>query len=430
MKALLTKEYIDLRIDHFKGKVFGLWKKPEFYHRLGSYPLPKFKLITSSFPNFEKIVYQTDHVHFTFHLSGYGMLQNEARMAFLGESAERFAYASQYSVLNKRIVFDSYENLMKKRKDHELVCPLDYINIHYDRGHDHHIEKTDKISWLKMHSLIKSGHFVYIPFQMVVSGASKMLPNEKHPIINAVSTGTASHETFVQSLENAIIESMQLDSFNIHWYGGIRGEDITESHKDILENIFGENGDFFEMFTVKFTDLSFDKPIFIAMCEIFSEHSHLPKYTVGIQGAYSMRKAIYRSLMETLAILEYNLNVCWADPDRFKNSVSLSIFDNLDDNVIYYSRTGKPGLKFTPYVFRPVPKVKNIKELLDSLKRYSIYAGVADITPADFIGCNQVICRVVIPELIPLCIPSFPQSNHPKYRALFGVVNDHPHPLP
>ncbi|WAA09138.1 YcaO-like family protein [Fervidibacillus albus] len=430
MRTLLTKEFIDLRVQHFKGKVFGLWRKPEFYHRIGSYPLPKFKFITSSFPRFEKMVYQTDHIHFTFHLSGYGMLQNETQMAFLGESAERFAYASQYSILKNQIIFDSYNNLMEKKKDHELVCSLDYINIHYDKNHNQYIKGSDKISWLKIHSLIKKDCYVYIPFQMIVSGASKMLPSEKHPIMNAVSTGTASHETFTQSLENAIIEYMQLDSFNIHWYGGVKGKDITDSSKDIIDNVFGKDSDFFERFTIKFTDISFDKPIFVVMCEIFSDDNHLPRYTVGIQGAYTLHKAIYRSLMETLAILEYNLNICWTDPERFKNVVSLTTFDNLDDNVIYYSRVGKPKLKYIPYSFQPVNKVNNLQDLLRSLIEYSTYAGWINITPVDFVGCNQVVTRVVIPEFLPLCIPSFPQSRHPKYLHLSGVVNDDPHPLP
>lgn len=432
MKTKLTPRSSVSRSEHLDGKVGGLWKSPNKFFRLQSYPLPEFHFITSDYPEFERFVYGKE-VHFTYHLSGYGKLYNETKMSFLGESAERFAYATQYLILKHVIVKKSYNQLIEecKREDNEsFVCPLSYVNHLYRAGDSNYIGDDDVISWVRMISLVKPDATVYVPMQLVISGTDRLVDNEKIAVANAVSTGTASHENFKNSLEASIIETMQLDSFNLYWYGGLACPEITDDFTTIIHHILGQNDCFLDYFKINLIDISLDKPIHVVMCEITSDFDFMPKYTVGIQGAYSLERAVYRAIMETLAILEYNMNIPWTNPEKYKQSVDKEVFDNLDDNVVHYSRLGKPVLSFSESPLQSTEKVFSLKELLKKLKSMSKYAGFLNITPPDFIGCNQVITRVIVPEFIPLCIPSFPQRQHPRYQQIGGIKNDLEHPLP
>ncbi len=38
--------------------------------------------------------------------------------------------------------------------------------------------------------------------------------------------------------------------------------------------------------------------------------------------------------------------------------------------------------------------------------------------------------RVMIPELIEMCIPEFSFENHPRMKQYGGVINEYPHPMP
>ncbi|WP_051681507.1 YcaO-like family protein [Virgibacillus alimentarius] len=429
MKIKLTDKNIDDRMRHFDGKIAGLWKSPEKFYRLRSFPLPDFHFITSDYPEFEKFVYGQD-IHFTYHLSGYGKLYNESRMSFLGESAERFAYASQYLGLQHLIIKKSFETLQKEVDAGDRVCPLDYVNLLYGENDINFIQPTDKISWVKMNALTEPGKHVYIPLQLMVSGTHFLKEDEKIAVANAVSTGTASHETFEQSLEAALIEIYQLDSYNLYWYGGLRCPDITDAWKELVAKIIGD-ASFYDYFDVNIIDITLDKPIPIAMCEIVSDLPYTPKYTVGIQGAYTLERAVYRSVMETLAIVEYNMNASWTHTETFQSVMDQKTFDNLDDNVLYYARKGKPeNLAFRDSPLHASRLSINLKDLVKSLQAFSKYAAFLNITPPDFVGSQQVITRIIVPELLPLCIPSFPQVYHPRYNDIGGILNDLVHPLP
>lgn len=429
MKIKLTDKNIDDRMRHFDGKIAGLWKSPDKFYRLRSFPLPDFHFITSNYPSFEKFVYNQD-IHFTYHLSGYGKLYNETRMSFLGESAERFAYASQFRGLQHLVVKRDYETLKKEVDAGDHICPLEYVNLLYDDQDCRCIQPTDELSWVKMNALNEPGKFVYIPLQLMVSGTHFLKKDEKIAAPNAVSTGTASHETFEQSLEAAIIEIFQLDSYNLYWFGGLLCEDITDTWRGLIDKILGDSS-FYEYFDVNIIDITLDKPIPIVMCEITSTLPYMPKYTVGIQGSYSLERAVYRALMETLAIVEYNMNASWTHTNTFHSVLNQKVFDNLDDNVLFYARKGKPEvLNFRESPIPTSRKSENLNDLLKSVPTFSKYAAFLNITPSDFIGSQQVITRVVIPELLPLCTPSFPQRYHPRYKGIGGILNDLVHPLP
>ncbi|EBH4175246.1 listeriolysin S biosynthesis protein LlsD [Listeria monocytogenes] len=428
-------EYNKLRWETLSGNVTGIWENNKFFLGSSSYPIMKYHYITANFVNFEKHISE-NMPKISYHLSGYGVNFNEALVSFIGESAERYTYSLLPTIIKDRIIFRSYEEMTKGYKT-DLICELKYINSYYSSEvYENYVTPNDTIQWIAMNSLIHSDKKVWMPLQFVTMYTEEMFSNEKRYVTSAVSTGTACHETVEKSIENALIEYLQIDSFNLWWYGGFRARDleidITRNISSWFDNQVSVKK-FLSKFNVHFSDISFDKSIYIVLCEIEAKNSSdaFPKYTVGVQGGYSLDKSIYRAFMECLTVLEYNMNVTWTDKEKFLSvTQETRVIDNLDDNVIYYSKYGKPELQYNANQLKnDTEKVTNLKALLEKLPTISQYAAFLPITPSEFRYMNCEISRVILPELLSIHLPSYPPYYHIRYEEIGGVVNNIPHPI-
>lgn len=413
------------------GKITSIWKDDSFFKGASSYPVPNFKYYTAEYCDFEKNIISAD-AKMIYHLNGYGTYHNEALSSFLGESSERYTFASFYRLLEDHIVSGSYNELVNKYGESE-VCDVETLNGYFKEDEtDNYLSADDSIKWVRMNSLIQPGRDTYIPLQLVVSDSGTIFKNEKRFVPAAVSTGTAGQETFEKALYNAIIEVLQIDSFNLWWYGGVKGRNISFNEEEFLKKYFHDEErikKFLSCFHIVFTDISFDKDVDIIVCEVFGLSDNTPKYTVGVQGGVGIENVMYRGLMECFAVLEYNLHLPWIDPERYKSvdRDSATNIHNLDDNVVFYSKYGKPSnVKHDRDIFDHKDKKY---EVIDSVKELSRYAGFLDITLPEFYPLNLKVARVIIPELLPICLPSYPAYQHVRYKNTGGIKNDYPHPL-
>jgi len=431
-----TLDYNQLRWGRLSGNVTGIWDKNNFFLGSSSAPIMKYHYLTANFVNFEKYVSQS-MPKISYHLSGYGVNFNETLVSFLGESIERYTYSLLPAIIKDTVLCSSYESLVEKYGREDLICELEYINCYYtEEQPDHYIFPTDKIQWLPMNSLINPTQRVWMPLQFVVMYNAELFADEKKYLTSAVSTGTASHEIMVKSLDNALIEYLQIDSFNLWWYGGVKGKVLTVDLVEHLSIWFKKQmqvKNFLHKFNVTFTDISFDKSIYVVLCEIEAKDltGTLPKYTVGLQGGYTLEQCIYRAFMECVTVLEFNMNVVWTEQEKFLNvTKDTRIIDNLDDNVLFYAKFGKPNLKHSLMQEETqVPRSKDLKQLLQKLSVLSRYAAFLHITPPGFKHMNSEVTRVIIPELLPIHLPSYPPYHHRRYKMIGGVVNNLPHPL-
>ena len=71
-----------------------------------------------------------------------------------------------------------------------------------------------------------------------------------------------------------------------------------------------------------------------------------------------------------------------------------------------------------------------IKELIKAVKEISEYAVYLDITSPELRDKGWYTMRVLIPEILEMCIPEFPFKNHPRMIQNGGVINEYPHPMP
>lgn len=264
--------------DRLSSNSLGIWKNNNVFTRVRTNYMPKFYCNTASFTKFDRKIFGIDP-KISYHLSGYGILKNETFLRFLGESTERYSFTSISSSIKSRLIKASYNEIRDKFPKCNII-PKEYINI-YD---DININENTVITWVKMNSFNNKYKYVFIPAAFVVMGWD-LLSDEKELIkIKSVSTGTACHKDFKSAINNSIIEYMQLDSTNLWWQCGIKGRKVDD---EVISNILKEvriGKEFFENFRIEVNDISFDKPIKVYTCEIFSKNEYLPKYAIGIQG--------------------------------------------------------------------------------------------------------------------------------------------------
>lgn len=414
------------------GKITSIWKNDSYFMGAKSYPSLPIVQFTAEYSDFEKSITDNNE-KMIYHLSGYGSKYNEAFASYLGESSERYSFSSFYELIKDKIIFASRKELVEKNgEDRVLTCEL--INTYFsENDKEHYVLEDDHLKWVELNSVINLGTTVFLPLQFVVSNNGNLFKNEKQFMTSAVSTGTASNENMEKAFENAAIEYLQIDSMNLWWYGGVKGKKLDVDMHALLSKFFphkNEIDDFVNNFEAVFTDISFDKGIDIVVCELFGKKSYVPQYTIGVQGGKGLDHVIYRGFMECIAVLEYSMNIPWMDDKKYRSVRRAGeVIGNLDDNIIMYAKYGKPASVHHDYEFYPENNDSKDYNLINCVKKFSKYAGFLNITIPDFSGLNLEVVRVVIPELMPISLPSYPPYYHPRYKMIGGIKNNVPHPL-
>ena len=108
-----TESYNWYRRQLIGGAVTSIWQKDSSYSGTSSYPDFGFKYKTAEFCDFEKNILENSPA-MAYHLSGYGLLENEALSSFLGESSERYAFASISKTIASTVVVATRGELVSK----------------------------------------------------------------------------------------------------------------------------------------------------------------------------------------------------------------------------------------------------------------------------------------------------------------------------
>jgi hypothetical protein len=76
------------------------------------------------------------------------------------------------------------------------------------------------------------------------------------------------------------------------------------------------------------------------------------------------------------------------------------------------------------------PLDDELNSLVRMVAGVSEWATYLDITPPELADTPWKVVRVLIPELLSMCLPGLPPKAHPRMRQYGGVTNEYPHPLP
>lgn len=69
---------------------------------------------------------------------------------------------------------------------------------------------------------------------------------------------------------------------------------------------------------------------------------------------------------------------------------------------------------------------EEISDILSKLRKKSKYGVYLDITPPEVHNKGWKVVRTFFPELVQMCLPSFPYSNHPRMQEFGGIKMAYP----
>ncbi|MPQ43787.1 YcaO-like family protein [Clostridium tarantellae] len=412
----------------------------------------KLKSITGNMPKYHKTLLSQD-MDIQYHIIGYGSHYEEALIKYTGESIERYSTIVAPELVKDKIVFSSYKELSKKGK----VLPLEYLNVFTENQRQYakelhaiisekEVNEDDIIGWIKCPSLFKKNEEIWVPAKMMFVGYKENKELNEVNFIPSFSTGTASHKSLKKALINSLVEYIQIDAFMLTWYTKIKCKRVkidNELVNNLLEEVNLGKDSSYEIIPIYMTLDEIPLPNFGVILK--RKDKGMPYITFGVQGGLDPVHSLTRGIMEAASIAYGPYFSTVYNPDGLKHVMNEDAkFLDLDSNVLFYAAPNKHEEKDNimeeiiegEILLSSIEnyKDKNIDEqisfLLKHLSKVSEYGVYLDITPPETRNNGWYVTRVLLPEILEMCIPEFPFANHPRMKKYGGVKNGYPHPMP
>jgi len=392
--------------------------------------------VSGQMPNYHKVILE-GAAKVNYHLTGYGLYHEEATIRLVGEAIERYSLMVGHYPHRERIKYATYREICKEGN----VIPWEYLQIFsdedYARFQDSNYKKLqrlkedDVVGWIKCASLVRPGEEIWMPLQMLFVGYGIEKRKNEIPFMTGFSTGTASHVSMEKALINAICEFVQIDSLMVNWYTGRKSDEVLIDDLTLINSMDTlRNKD--NSFVPRVYDLTLMKDfgLHVFGCAIENKKNERPLIVFGAQGELNPLKGVYRSLMEATAISFLGYFGPLYSPGEYFTNQDSSMYDDLDKNVSFYIHPSdsekKRSLlaKMSSGKKRPLSSFENydsgderenLQRLLESVKKISKYAVYLDITPPEVAQQGWHVMRVFIPELVTMCMPGIPYSQHPRF---------------
>lgn len=411
------------------------------------------KSITGNMPNYHKQLIDNPNMDVQYHIIGYGTYYEEALIKYTGESIERYSTMVAPKLVEEDIFYASYKEVSKLGKTMPIkymdVFTKDQIKQSFEYGMDIHSEKItedDVIGWIKCASLFNPKENIWVPAKMMFVGYQSNIKKSEKSFIPSFSTGTAAHKSLKKSLINALVEYIQIDAFIINWYTKRKCPLVKiddENVKRVLESVKLDENSPYEIIPMYNTLPELPLPIFGVFLK--RKDKKMPYLVYGVQGDFDTKNGMVRAIMEAAAISYGGYYSAIYSREKLKYVLGDDPkFLDLDMNVLYYSASDKmeekdeliDSLIEGEILLSKINTIEDLSEdsqlnhLIKYLSKLSEYAVYMDVTPPEAREKGWYVSRVLIPEILEMCIPEFPFANHPRILEYGGVKNEYPHPMP
>ncbi|MGI5183609.1 YcaO-like family protein [Dactylosporangium sp. CA-152071] len=436
------------RYKHLGANQTGIM--PGFFVAVADIPgEPRMRAMTATMPHYHRLIMGDPHLQVQYHLSGYGLYQEEAMIKMMGESVERYA-----AMVAIRLFDQDFRYASRRELSAEGEClPLEYLGIlgpeqqrtlasRLHRYADRPPTEDDVIAWVRCPALTRPGEDLWVPAQLFFLGFTTSAAHGDLLFTPSFSTGTAAHVSLENALRNALIEAVQIDSFILNWYTPNPCPQVVVDDEDALRVLatmnLGPDADY----RVRAIHLTRpDLPLPTIGVYMDRKTDALPMLSFGVQGDADPRSALLRGAMESAAILGLGMYSAIFDTTAVHAATNSSPYLDLDSNVLFYAgpqdaehKRAIVAERFSGSVklseIAPLAGASTLESLLEMVAGVSRWATYLDITPPELAGTDWKVVRVLIPELLSMCLPGMPPKAHPRMVAHGGVTNVHPHPLP
>ncbi len=423
---------------------------PGFFVSVADVPgEPQMRAMTATMPHYHRQIMNDPHLQVQYHLSGYGLYNEEAMVKLMGESVERYAAMTAIRMFDADFRYATRRELSTEGEcmPLELLGILDASQQQALAGRLHRYcprspGEDDVIAWVSCPSLVRPGEQVWVPAQLFFLGFTTDPARGDLLFTPSFSTGTAAHVSLENALRNALIEAVQIDSFILNWYTDTPAPAVSIDDPSALRVLAGMKLGPDSPYEIRAGYLTRPElPLPTIGVYLVRKTDGLPLISFGVQGDADPRSALLRGTMESAAILGLGMYSTIFDTTTVHAAVNTSPYLDLDTNVLFFASpqdaafkreivaqrfSGSMKLSEVPAI-EPAQALARLVEMVAGVSRWACYL---DITPPELAGTDWKVVRTLIPELLSMCLPGLPPRAHPRMAGYGGVTNAHPHPLP
>jgi thiazole/oxazole-forming peptide maturase SagD family component len=409
------------------------------------------KSVVAQMPAYQKVLLNP-RLEMQYHLSGYGTFYEEALVRLAGEAIERYALLVSQVTLADRIEYAAYDQIAGDPG----AVPFEWLRLFSEAdcarlnqgqyGGMKRLERSDVVGWIRCPSLFAPGREFLIPAQMLFVGYRLNRGRGEVAFCPGFSTGTAAHRSVPRALQSALLELVEIDALMIHWYAARKAPVVTIDDLAVVRLLprLHEADSRYEIVPLHLNLLEgVDAHVFGTI--LINRREERPYLVLGAQGHLDPAKAYYRSLMEAVAIAFLGIYGPVYLPDKYLASHAAGdAFQDLDANVAFFAspERAREKRKVAERLMGDRAVLSGLRNhdtgdanaatarLIQQLSRHSEYGVYLDITPPETAARGWKVMRVFLPELVTMCVPGVPYSEHPRLQAHGGIRNEFPHPLP
>jgi ribosomal protein S12 methylthiotransferase accessory factor len=376
------------------------------------------------------------------HAGGAGTTLADAVNRAMGELLERYACFADDG--GDRIV-GTYEEL---RREGRRLAPIEYLGL-FSRhqfaadGFPYaEFTASTRVGWLEGTNLL-DGLPTYVPGQSVALGY-RHGPEEIPPCFYPTSSGCAVATSVEEAIVKGLLEVVERDAVMIRWYARMAPPALKVDPEAVTG---GGCGLLPRGLEIRFHDLTVDgtHPVVGVTCV---ERSGRPCFFIlGAAAALDVTTAARKALIEAGQGRPFVKSMAATTPAPPEDST----FNDFHLNLRFFAEPS--NARYVEWFFRncgasgrewPAPAAPTPCESLSILLAWCAESGVTpvafDMTTRELRDAGLYACRVVVPELVPLCVPAAPFLGHPRLahfmaahaadRDSAGIPEWVPHPFP
>jgi ribosomal protein S12 methylthiotransferase accessory factor len=348
---------------------------------------------------------------------GAGITFEDAVDRAMGELLERYAsvayqddsriIASFNELVDDRYQPVSFEMLTLFTDDQLSVPDFPYTKF----------TKDTRVSWFKGTNLL-NGSAVHVPGQLISLGFVPVT-DEISTCFYPTSSGCALGTSMPSALSSALLESIERDAAMVRWYARSPPPTLEISAEALLGPRVGGQARELE---IRFYDMTVDGEVPVVGTSVTERTGRPCRLVIGTAAGITVQAAARKALLEAGQGRPF-VKFLAAQGDALREG---DVFDNFDSNVRFHAEP-KNARYIDWFLSNPrrservscaAVEVSNpdllLWTLLERCARIGLTPIAFDMTTPDLRNHGLSVCRVFVPELVPLGVPAAPFLGHPR----------------
>jgi ribosomal protein S12 methylthiotransferase accessory factor len=383
-----------------------------------------------------------DKRHFEPRAGGTGIRLEDAVDRAMGELLERYASLAYEGTGRTVSSFRALANRNYRSVPFETLALFSREQLTPGFPYAEFTEDT-VVTWFEGTDLT-NGSPIYVPGQLIslgyVPGA-----HEVAACFYSTSSGCALATSVEGALLAGLLECIERDAVMIRWYARLAPPMLDIDPADLLGRPLGLQN---RGLQIQYHDLTVDGEVPVVGVTCIERTGRPSFFILSAAAALDTSSAARKALIEAgqgrpFVKFLANLGEVLHEGD---------VFDNFDSNVRFFAEPRNAQyaewfLQNTSLSARPFPPSQNpdgplalFNVLLDRCLTMGWTPIAFDMTTPELRDQGLFACRVLVPELVPLCVPSAPFLGHPRLARFIAASRREgsatpvpawvPHPFP